>query len=227
MARRKIVPEEEVSKPAMAEETTATDVDDEAPADLMPDSNAEESATSEAVPTETLLEGINGNDAEGSVQAEKSESISAEKASEEAMSVEDASVSEEELPAGSEHADASIEEVTTEPESASDALSEAAILCDADEDGNMRCAMKDIPIWHRMSFSSAAMKNRMMRFWVQQSSTTMLWKSTTVSSLPFSTKRSMAMSFYSRLMPKLPRRISGRKLIEGNCKKLQQLPIFL
>lgn len=136
MARRKIVPEEEVSKPAMAEETTATDVDDEAPADLMPDSNAEESATSEAVPTETLLEGINGNDAEGSVQAEKSESISAEKASEEAMSVEDASVSEEELPAGSEHADASIEEVTTEPESASDALSEAAILCDADEDGN-------------------------------------------------------------------------------------------
>ena len=128
MARRKIVPEEEVSKPAMAEETTATDVDDEAPADLMPDSNAEESATSEAVPTETLLEGINGNDAEGSVQAEKSESISAEKASEEAMSVEDASVSEEELPAGSEHADASIEEVTTEPESASDALSEAAIL---------------------------------------------------------------------------------------------------
>lgn len=91
----------------------------------------------------------------------------------------------------------------------------------------MRCAMKDIPIWHRMSFSSAAMKNRMMRFWVQQSSTTMLWKSTTVSSLPFSTKRSMAMSFYSRLMPKLPRRISGRKLIEGNCKKLQQLPIFL
>ena len=50
---------------------------------------------------------------------------------------------------------------------------------------------------------------------------------TTVSSLPFSTKRSMAMSFYSRLMPRLPRRISGRKLIEGNCKKLQQLPIFL
>lgn len=91
----------------------------------------------------------------------------------------------------------------------------------------MRCAMKDIPIWHRMSFSSAAMKNRMMRFWVQQSSTTMLWKLTTVSSLPFSTKRSMAMSFYSRLMPRLPRRISGRKLIEGNCKKLQQLPIFL
>lgn len=91
----------------------------------------------------------------------------------------------------------------------------------------MRCAMKGIPIWHRMSFSSAEMKNRMMRFWVQQSSTTMLWKSTTVSSLPFSTKRSMAMSFYSRLMPKLPRRISGRKLIEGNCKKLQQLPIFL
>ena len=40
-------------------------------------------------------------------------------------------------------------------------------------------------------------------------------------SLPFSTKRSMAMSFYSRLMPRLPRRISGRKLIEGNCKKLQ------
>ena len=91
----------------------------------------------------------------------------------------------------------------------------------------MRCAMKDIPIWHRMSFSSAAMKNRMMRFWVQQSSTTMLWKLTTVSSLPFSTKRSMAMSFCSRLMPRLPRRISGRKLIEGNCKKLQQLPIFL
>lgn len=76
-------------------------------------------------------------------------------------------------------------------------------------------------------FSSAATKNRMMRFWAQQSSTTMLWKSTTVSSLPFSTKRSMAMSFYSRLMPRLPRRISGRKLIEGNCKKLQQLPIFL
>ena len=136
MARKKIIPEEEVSKPVMAEETTAANVDDAAPADLMPDSNAEESITSEAVPTETLLEGINGNDAEGSVQAEKSESISAEKASEEAMSVEDASVSEEELPAGSERADASIEEMTTEPESASDALSEAAILHDADEDSN-------------------------------------------------------------------------------------------
>ena len=136
MARKKIVPEEEVSKPVMAEETTAANADDAAPADLMPDSNAEESATSEAVPTETLLEGINGNDAEGSVQAEKPESVSAEKASEEAMSVEDASVSEEELPAGSEHADASIEEMTTEPESASDALSEAAILHDAGEDGN-------------------------------------------------------------------------------------------
>ena len=68
MARRKIVPEEEVSKPAMAEETTATDVDDEAPADLMPDSNAEESATSEAVPTETLLEGINGKVKSGGIQ---------------------------------------------------------------------------------------------------------------------------------------------------------------
>lgn len=136
MARKKIVPEEEVSKPVMAEKTTAANADDAAPADLMPDSNAEESATSEAVPTETLLEGINGNDAEGSVQAEKSESISAEKASEEAMSVEDASVSEEELPAGSERADASIEEVTTEPESASSALGEAAILHDAGEDGN-------------------------------------------------------------------------------------------
>lgn len=136
MARKKIIPEEEVSKPAMSEETTAANVDDAAPADLMPDSNAEESITSEAVPTETLLEGINGNDAEGSVQAEKSESISAEKASEEAMSVEDASVSEEELPAGSECADASIEEMTTEPESASDALSEAAILHDAGEGGN-------------------------------------------------------------------------------------------
>lgn len=76
-------------------------------------------------------------------------------------------------------------------------------------------------------FFECCNENRMMRFWVQQSSTTMLWKSTTVSSLPFSTKRSMAMSFYSRLMPRLPRRISGRKLIEGNCKKLQQLPIFL
>ena len=95
------------------------------------------------------------------------------------------------------------------------------------EQGIYERIMKGIPIWHRMSFSSAAMKNRMMRFWVQQSSTTMLWKLTTVSSLPFSTKRSMAMSFYSRLMPRLPRRISGRKLIEGNCKKLQQLPIFL
>ena len=52
------------------------------------------------------------------------------------MSVEDASVSEEELPAGSERADASIEEMTTEPESASDALSEAAVLYDAGEDGN-------------------------------------------------------------------------------------------
>ena len=52
------------------------------------------------------------------------------------MPVEDASVSEEELPAESEHADASIEEMTTEPESASNALSEAAILHDADEDGN-------------------------------------------------------------------------------------------
>lgn len=122
MARKKIVPEEEVSKPVMAEKTTAANADDAAPADLMPDSNAEESATSEAVPTETLLEGINGNDAEGSVQAEKPESISAGKASEEAMSVEDASASEEELPAGSERADASIEEMTTEPESASDAL---------------------------------------------------------------------------------------------------------
>ena len=136
MARKKIIPEEEVSKPVMAEETTAANADDVAPADLMPDSNAEESATSEAVPTETLLEGINGNDAEGSVQAEKSESISAEKASEEAMPVEDASVSEEELPTESECADASIKEMTTEPESASDALSEAAILHDAGEDGN-------------------------------------------------------------------------------------------
>ena len=136
MARKKIVPEEEVSKPAMSEETTAANADDAAPADLMPDSNAEESATSEAVPTETLLEGINENDAEGSVQTEKPESVSAEKASEEAMPVEDVSVSEEELPAESEHADASIEEMTTEPESASNALSEAAILHDADEDGN-------------------------------------------------------------------------------------------
>lgn len=59
MARKKIVPEEEVSKPVMAEETTAANADDAAPADLMPDSNAEESATSEAVPTETSLEGIN------------------------------------------------------------------------------------------------------------------------------------------------------------------------
>lgn len=136
MARKKIVSEEEVSKPAMAEETTEANADDAAPADLMPGSNAEESITSEATPTETSLEGINGNDAEGSVQTEKPESVSAEKASEEAMPVEDASVSEEELPAESERADASIEEVTTEPESASDALSEAAILHDAGEDGN-------------------------------------------------------------------------------------------
>ena len=136
MARKKIVPEEEVSKPVMAEEITAGNADNAAPADLMPDSNAEESITSEAVPTETLLEGINENDAEGSVQTEKPESVSAEKASEEAMLVEGVSVSEEELPAESERADAAIEEVTTEPESASDALSEAAILHDADEDGN-------------------------------------------------------------------------------------------
>lgn len=136
MARKKIVPEEEVSKPVMAEETTAANADDAAPADLMPDSNAEESATSEAVPTETSLEDINGNDAEGSVQMEKPESVSAEKASEEAMPVEGVSGSEEELPAESERADASIGEVTTEPESASDALSEAAILHDAGEDGN-------------------------------------------------------------------------------------------
>lgn len=85
MARKKIVPEEEVSKPVMAEEITAGNADNAAPADLMPDSNAEESITSEAVPTETLLEGINENDAEGSVQTEKPESVSAEKASEEAM----------------------------------------------------------------------------------------------------------------------------------------------
>ena len=136
MARKKIIPEEEVSKPVMAEETTAANADDAAPADLMPDSNAEESATSEAVPTETSLEGLNENDAEGSVQTEKPESVSAEKASEEAMPVEDASVSEEELPTESECADASIKEMTTEPESASDALSEAAILHDAGEDGN-------------------------------------------------------------------------------------------
>ncbi len=136
MARKKIVPEEEVSKPAMSEETTAANVDDAAPADLMPDSNAEERTASEAVPTETSLEGINENDAEGSVQTEKPASVSAEKASEEAMPVEDASVFEEELPTESECADASIKEMTTEPESASDALSEAAILHDAGEDGN-------------------------------------------------------------------------------------------
>ena len=111
-----------------SEETTAANVDDAAPADLMPDSNAEESITSEAVPTETLLEGINGNDAESSVQTEKPESVSAEKASEKAMLAEAASASEEELSAESERADASIEEVTTEPESASDARSEAVIL---------------------------------------------------------------------------------------------------
>ena len=136
MARKKIVPEEEVSKPAMEEGTTAANVDDAAPADLMPGSNTEESITSEATPTETSLEGINGNDAEGSAQTEKPESVSAEKASEEAMPVEDVSVSEEELPTESERTDASVEEMTTEPESASNALSEAAILHDADEDGN-------------------------------------------------------------------------------------------
>lgn len=136
MARKKIVPEEEVSKPAMEEGTTAANVDDAAPADLMPGSNAEESITSEATPTETSLEGINGNDAEGSVQTEKPESVSAEKSMEEAMPVEAASASEEELPTESECADASIEEMTTEPESASDALSEAAILHDAGEGGN-------------------------------------------------------------------------------------------
>ena len=53
MARKKIVLEEEVSKSAMAEETTAANVDDAAHTDLRPGSNAEESATSEAVPTET------------------------------------------------------------------------------------------------------------------------------------------------------------------------------
>ena len=41
MARKKIVSEEEVSKPAMAEETTEANADDAAPADLMPGSNAE------------------------------------------------------------------------------------------------------------------------------------------------------------------------------------------
>ena len=136
MARKKIVPEEEVSKPVMAEETTAANADDAAPADLMPDSNAEESITSEATPTETSLEGINENDAEGSVQTEKPESVSAEKASEEAMLAEATYASEEELSAESERTDASVEEMTTEPESASNALSEAAILHDADEDGN-------------------------------------------------------------------------------------------
>lgn len=39
MARKKIVSEEEVSKPAMAEETTEANADDAAPADLMPGSN--------------------------------------------------------------------------------------------------------------------------------------------------------------------------------------------
>ena len=136
MARKKIVPEEEVSKPAMAEETTAANVDDVAPADLMPDSNAEESITLEAVPTETSLEGINENDTEEPARAEKPESASAEKALEETMSAEAASASEEELSVESEREDASIEEVTTEPKSASDALSEAAILHDAGEDGN-------------------------------------------------------------------------------------------
>ena len=97
MARKKIVLEEEVSKSAMAEETTAANVDDAAHTDLRPGSNAEESATSEAVPTETLLEGISRNDAEGSVQTEKPESVSAEKSMEEAMPVEAASASEEEL----------------------------------------------------------------------------------------------------------------------------------
>lgn len=52
------------------------------------------------------------------------------------MSAEAASASEKELSVESEREDASIEEVTTEPESALDALSEAAILYDADEDGN-------------------------------------------------------------------------------------------
>lgn len=136
MARKKIVPEEEVSKPAMAEETTAANVDDVAPADLMPDSNAEESITLEVVPTETSLEGINENDTEEPARAEKPESASAEKALEETMSAEAASASEEELSVESEREDASIEEVTTEPKSASDALSEAAILHDAGEDGN-------------------------------------------------------------------------------------------
>ena len=136
MARKKIVLEEEVSKSAMAEETTAANVDDAAPADLRPGSNAEESATLEAVPTETSLEGINENDTEEPARAEKPESASAEKASEETMSAEAASASEKELSVESEREDASIEEVTTEPESALDALSEAAILYDADEDGN-------------------------------------------------------------------------------------------
>ena len=108
MARKKIVLEEEVSKSAMAEETTAANVDDAAPAD----------------------------DTEEPARAEKPESASAEKASEETMSAEAASASEKELSVESEREDASIEEVTTEPESALDALSEAAILYDADEDGN-------------------------------------------------------------------------------------------
>ena len=59
----------------------------------------------------------------------------------------------------------------------------------------MRCAMKDIPIWHRMSFSSAAMKNRMMRFWgaaVQHYDVVEIDDGIKPA---FSTKRSMAMSF--------------------------------
>ena len=60
----------------MAEETTAANVDDAAPADLRPGSNAEESATLEAVPTETSLEGINENDTEEPARAEKPESAS-------------------------------------------------------------------------------------------------------------------------------------------------------
>ena len=41
MARKNIVLEEEVSKSAMAEETTAANVYDAAPADLRPGSNEE------------------------------------------------------------------------------------------------------------------------------------------------------------------------------------------
>ena len=86
MARKKIDPEEEVSKPcAWKKEPRGQTSDDAAPADLMPGSKARRQKDHVGSNSHRglRLRASNGNDAEGSAQTEKPESVSAEKASEE------------------------------------------------------------------------------------------------------------------------------------------------